>query len=568
MSLHLCAPKNMGAEEWAKSYRETIYTVHQTCNHLFRAVVETWESIDPGVKHTPGAQDSSLVGDDSENPLTTPAWHGVLGGSQRLRSLIRLLSKFVTVTTQSTVSISVGALLDLTARLINVFAPPANAPGSISLRPEIGKEEKEALWCELPVIHAEVLHLLRSVVTSFGTGSISICQTCLDQLLWVFELDRENEQVRNVAYALLDEILPVFGHSMTKGNVVSLTPILKNACYDVLPLSTARSYNGISQQNSANKSAANATNADSYLAPLPSKENAAPKSTVFRSQLGDTAERLLTHALAHLPTEYLPTSLRAEIDRTAVIGGRHSIMLASVLNPVTNNAGQQTAPSLLPFLARLSSDVPEIEGLLRPRMPVILGAPGAFDRENEDETEVDEGGKDSHQVLAGNMTMNVTENVFPPPMADTKKRSSPVAEVSQSEDTQTKRQRVEKDVPPPPPIEQNQPLPETAAVSSITTTQTTTTTSTTPPTHNVHVDRTVQHERPSANIEDEPTEKTDIPADTRTDFQPIEVSVPASQTLTNIAASPQVQQEGQEDSDEEIPTLNVESDSDEEISDG
>lgn len=566
ISLHLCAAKNTGAEEWTKSCKATIYTIHKTCNHLFRAVAETWETVDPTVKSIPSAPTLGIAGDDSENPLNAPAWHGVPGGSQRLRSLIRLLSKFVAVTTQSTVSIPVGSLLDVTARMINVFAPPANAPGSVTLRPEIGKEEREALWCELPAIHAEVLNLLRSIVTSFGIGSLPICQSCLDQLMWVFELGKGNEQLRNTAYSLLDAILPIIGPSMTKGNVVSLTPVFRNACYDILASSPTRSNEGISQHKLAGKSASNAANADSYLNLGPSKEDATPNSTIVLSQLVDTALHLLTHALAHLPTEYFPTSLRTEIDRTAVIGGCQSIIMASVSNPAINHAGQQTVPSLLPFLARLSPDSPDVEGLLRPRMPVILGAPGALDQDNEEEeeeeeAEADESGKYSYQAPARHIAMDTTENVFESSLADTRKRSTPVAEPSQSEDTQAKRQRVNKDEAPA----QNQQLPESGAGSTATTTQTTTSNS--PPMHKDQVDRTIQHAQTPDIVDSKSSEMTDIRGDTQSDFQSVEVSIPAPLTSANPAAPKGGQPEGTEDSDEEIPTLNIESDSDDALSD-
>ncbi|KAI5294820.1 hypothetical protein KEM52_003100, partial [Ascosphaera acerosa] len=61
------------------------------------------------------------------------------------------------------------------------------------------------------------------------------------------------------------------------------------------------------------------------------------------------------------------------LDRAAVLRRDPAALLASVLNPPTNAAGRQVLPSVMPFLAREGARELAVEALLRPRMPVIAG---------------------------------------------------------------------------------------------------------------------------------------------------------------------------------------------------
>lgn len=75
-------------------------------------------------------------------------------------------------------------------------------------------------------------------------------------------------------------------------------------------------------------------------------------------------------------------------------------MLASVLNPPTNQSLAKSHSSILPLLARGYGEGVEVEGLCRPRMPVLGvgydGLEGEEGEEDEDEDVVD-GGRDEGQ---------------------------------------------------------------------------------------------------------------------------------------------------------------------------
>ncbi|KAI5293550.1 hypothetical protein KEM55_007052, partial [Ascosphaera atra] len=174
VALHHCAPKNTGSEEWTKASKSTIATLHQTCDHLFRAAVEYWESNDPEFKHSTTVNYNRPAGDDSPNALGLPPWHGIHAGAWRLRTLTSLLSKFFDVETSDNVPMPVGMILDVTTRLFSMAAPKPKGDSGMTLRPEISREERESLWGELPLIHQSALDLLLELIETTGFGVMPI----------------------------------------------------------------------------------------------------------------------------------------------------------------------------------------------------------------------------------------------------------------------------------------------------------------------------------------------------------------------------------------------------------
>jgi pre-rRNA-processing protein RIX1 len=90
--------------------------------------------------------------------------------------------------------------------------------------------------------------------------------------------------------------------------------------------------------------------------------------------------------------------LRSRLDRTAILTQHKQATLASVLNPPPSKRFGKPAASVLPLMARSFSASAEIEGMLRPRMPVIrlgnsdteLSEDGMNEDEDEDEEEEEE----------------------------------------------------------------------------------------------------------------------------------------------------------------------------------
>ena len=386
ISLHNCAPKNTAGDEWKNATMLTISSIHRTSDYVFRAIVEQWESVDPALRQAAAPQNYSQgMSDDGSNPLGLPGWRGVHAGVDRLLALLRLLSAFFSTPTASTVTIPMGHILDLTSRLTSVTVPTDGGDAQPNL--QISREERESLWAELPRIHAACVNLLLKVSNALETGTFSVAQTILEQVTWVFRAEKFSRNVRVSTYSLVRDLLSTMGPSMAKQNVSSLTDSIRTCCLDVLPPSDdSNSPPGASNDAKGKSKAAQATtNADSFL--NPGKQGSQAKQGPSFPDLKRAASELLPVILAAVPTGLLAPSVRAEIDRTIILTADKNAILASVLNPVPAMKGRGAGSSIMPFLARSHADAMDVEGLIRPRMPVLMNAPNMNGYVNADEEE-------------------------------------------------------------------------------------------------------------------------------------------------------------------------------------
>lgn len=397
VSLHNCAPKNTHGEEWKTACQLTISSIHKAADPTFRAIVEQWESTDTALRRVARPQDYSLPpGDTDSDPLGLPSWQGIHAGANRLMNLIHLLSAFISTRTAATVNIPLGSIMDLTYRLASVTVPPEGKDGlesTIQLNPQIGRDERESLWSELPRIHIACLELFINVTDFLETGAVSIAQNILEQSLWIFEAESFNKDVRTALYTQIHHLLPLIGRSMTKQSISTLSPLIRACCRDLLPadIDSKSAQNQQSEQKGKSKSKQGTLNADAFLN-MDMKKGQQLRKITSNQGLQLAASQLLPTLLVWLPGEHVAPALRAEIDRTAILTQNKEAMIASVLNPVPVIKGRRANPSILPFLAREYNAELEVEGLLRPRMPVLLGAPernvSLIDEEEEDEITV------------------------------------------------------------------------------------------------------------------------------------------------------------------------------------
>lgn len=391
ISLHNCAPKNTSGDEWKNATMLTVSSIHRMSDYVFRSIVEQWESVDPALRQVGTPQNySQEMGDDGPDPLGFPSWRGIHSGVDRHLALLRLLSSFFLTPTVSTVSIPIGHILDLTSRLTSVIVPTDNVNADVQPNLEIGREERDSLWAELPRIHAACMKLLLNIVNTLGTGTVSIAQTILEQATWVFRAEKFSKKIRVTAYDLVRSLLSTMGPSMTKQNMSSLTNLFRACCSDLLPPADDSSPPAGSSTDTKGKSkgAQVTMNADSFLVPGKSRQT---KQGPSFPDLTRAASELLPTILTLVPTELLAPSVRAEIDRTIILTADKNALLASVLNPVPAMAGRAAGSSIIPFLARGYTDEMEVEALIRPRMPVLMNTPDVNGYINLDEEEEEEG---------------------------------------------------------------------------------------------------------------------------------------------------------------------------------
>ncbi|KKY33793.1 putative ribosome biosis protein rix1 [Diaporthe ampelina] len=142
---------------------------------------------------------------------------------------------------------------------------------------------------------------------------------------------------------------------MPKFSVNSLDRIVQGCCRDLL-LASGHAVSKPSGGNDAQKQAGNnkpssvkaSTNADAYLSTQDKANSAASDLSATHVE---ATSLLLETLLSHLPQQHLKQTLRALIDRTAVLSHNRDAMISSVLNPYRTHTGKALA-SVFPFLAR------------------------------------------------------------------------------------------------------------------------------------------------------------------------------------------------------------------------
>ncbi|KAJ6155588.1 Armadillo-like helical [Penicillium chermesinum] len=455
-SLHKCAPKDKSGSGWNEDCRSTILSIHRATDFVYRAVVEQWESVDTTLVATRQNYNEELA-DPAPDALGLPAWKGIHAGSDRILTLLRILSDFIAMPSVSAVALPLGSILDLTSRLTTVTVPlEGTSQSGAQANPQIGREERELLWAELPRIHIACMDLLAHVVNVLGTSAIPLAQTMLEQVSWVFRNEKFSRDVRTASYDLLASLISLNGPAMTKQSMAPIT-----------------------SGDSKTKSKAQGTaNADSFLNPdlQKGRNQQASKS----SALGQAASALLQSVLLSAPSELLAASMRAEIDRTIILISDKDAMLASVLNPVPAIKGKGAGASIIPFLARGYSDTVEVESLIRPRMPVIMTAPELDAQalaEEEDEDEEMEVAEHEPVSETASFLKFSTSNVVPAksePVEATNKRFrtyieeptlKAMPEPSENQLERPKKARIEESVHHPAPVAAIASTPHPAPVS-------------------------------------------------------------------------------------------------------
>lgn len=385
IALHHCAPKNTGGEEWKSACRMTINSTHSTASHVLRAVVEQWESVNPSLRQQLNHPiDYALeVGSHAPDALGLSSWQGLDMGVKRLLELLRMLSAFLSTATASTVSIPVGSVLDLTARLMSVVVP--SDASDIQANPQVSRTERENLFAELPYVHVACITVLRTLVNTLETAAIPVTQTILEQTLWVFRAEKFNKKIRASVYGLTTALLEHIGPAINKKNVSSLTDIIRTCCSDLLP-SGDETTKESSDAKGKSKTNSGAVNADFFLNPSLKQGRRTNAPTKF-PRLSRAASNLLQTVLTHVPMENIAPPVRAEIDRTIIMTSDKNAMYASVLNPFPAVKGRGANVSIMPFLARAYTSEMDVEALIRPRMPVLTNSNSIGHYVNMDEDE-------------------------------------------------------------------------------------------------------------------------------------------------------------------------------------
>ncbi|KAF2446501.1 hypothetical protein P171DRAFT_430645 [Karstenula rhodostoma CBS 690.94] len=391
------APKGATADEWQKSFKKTIENAHSLGDKVFRAVVEDWKSS----AREPATANGHTLDDEVQalnaDPMSLPPWSGIFAGGERLLGLLSLIKTYILCSTTTPVNLNIGTVVDLLTRLLSLTTSSAKGQGfqnAIKFNNQVSKEERDNLWLILPEIHVAAIDLLLALTQRSDASTTAIDAAMLDQIVWVFASEKDSPEIRTACYLAVAELLLRSGVALPKSSIDPLVDMIRRCCDDLLPLDTNGAQQNQSSAPKTNGTPQATTNADAFLK--------APKAAnVSGNFLGlqNAAHALLPVLFTHIRPQYLSDSLRARLDRTAILVRDKDAMIASVLNPPPSRKFGKPAASILPFLARNRSGEKEVETLLRPRMPVIRtgtrelddGADGADEDEEEEIQEEVEG---------------------------------------------------------------------------------------------------------------------------------------------------------------------------------
>ena len=383
--LHVSGPKNTAGEEWAKSLDALMVSIQRTADRVFRLSIEDWTSSTSNYDVATSNQVEDVVSDKKPTLLALPGWTGIHAGIERLDGLLQTLQVLLASATAAAVTIPVGNILNLVERVFSIF-PPGNGRNP-RVKPEIGRDEREGLWDGLPRLQISAIGVSSLMMSRMGHSSAAIASTILEQLLWAFESQYGNDDFRSASYGLVSQILTAFGPSLPRTYASSLSRCIRMCCEDVLPSMVSESQSEQASVSDTKKppNGTISTNADSYLKSATNQEDLSAAST----NVLEAARRLLPLTLTNLPNEYLPFSLRCQIDRTAIVTNDKRAMLASVMNPISKRKGKKQTSSILPLLARAHPEALDVETLLRPQIPPVQYARSderGGDSEEEEDT--------------------------------------------------------------------------------------------------------------------------------------------------------------------------------------
>ncbi|KAH6687442.1 rRNA processing/ribosome biogenesis-domain-containing protein [Plectosphaerella plurivora] len=356
VSLHFTTAGKTGpSEDWVRTATDIIRDFHDTADHVFRAVQESWQPIVPRTRAAV-AFDGPAEQPDAADGL--PGWTGVRAGSDRLVGHLRLAADLLRQPTKTPVAVPVGALMEAVQRVAQISKTSRTQTWEQALEthPAIGREEKEELWTCIPAVHLAALELLGVLFRRLRYNAMSLVPEALDSVLLVLKSGIDSPAVRAASYATVNVLLQVSGPGLSKTAVDAIGVVMLACCRDLQQDAgylAARAAPPPAAAGAEAKKNGMTANADLFLPTA--KTDGGPTAGPVHGKLSQAhraaAESLLAALLTHLPQRQVKPGIRGLLDQTAILCQSRDGMLASVLNPYINEAGR-SYPSILPHLSR------------------------------------------------------------------------------------------------------------------------------------------------------------------------------------------------------------------------
>ncbi|KAF2484623.1 rRNA processing/ribosome biogenesis-domain-containing protein [Neohortaea acidophila] len=388
--LHHCAPQQSGASKWAEGVKTAVATAHETCDVLFRAIIEDRQS----TASNNIASKPTAATDQIANFLGSGPGRGVYADGEMLVELLVVLQSHLEVSTSGTVHVPVGLLVGLIHRVLNVTMPARSGDDGQKFNVEIAKDEREALFTVLPTIHIATMQLANTLLARFGTASVPYIPELLELVRHVFSQEKADVDIRMAVYETLRNLLDIIGPGMSKAEVADLAPIIRMCCEDLLPTDAPSS----------------TTSVNGSSATPPAGVTAVSLRSASQDDRVASAHTLLPRLFTKINPAYNPRKVRVQMERTAILTKHEEALTACVMNPGSKDGQAGLSPSLLPMLARLFPESSGLEMILRPRMPVILSgsrATGASGTHTSHVEDVDMSGEASESEVEDLVEENI-----------------------------------------------------------------------------------------------------------------------------------------------------------------
>ncbi|KAI0460661.1 rRNA processing/ribosome biogenesis-domain-containing protein [Xylaria acuta] len=427
--LHMTAAKGGDSTEWTKHVEELVKTLHSTADQAFRAIQETWEST-IGYKPQSVNIDAEPHGGGDSDQL--PCWVGVQAGGERIIGLLDFITEYLHCRTRVIVTIPITALVDVTSRISSIRPPsPGKERPDSGMNPAIGREERDEFWAMFPDIQIAAMRMHLALIQILEKNYIPLAQETLDQALRIFQSIYRLPQARTTIFMLVKDILHLCGPTLPKFTVESLSLLMKCCCRDLLgaagylpkpkPQSSSTPQNG-------QKPKTISQNADAFL---PGKSQDDTMSVSLSAEHLSAAEVLLTTLFNHLPQQHIPSSLRSQMLKSAILSRNKDAQVASILHPARDRSGR-TPQVILPYLAQQFPQDESVEVLRFNFRPMATGPSSEF-MESDDAMVLEEDEEAQTRSKANGFSFDQGfdaqfSSAFAPPPAPTAqfKASSPI----------------------------------------------------------------------------------------------------------------------------------------------
>jgi hypothetical protein len=194
--LHHCAPRNHFGDDWMKQVLVLVKDAHRTADQVFRSMREDYQSTIPEMQSEgSNPNDYGNVVSEAKTTLELPSWRGIQAGIERLVGLLGVLGQYIACESSSAVSLPVGVIQDLLARLFSVTVPlnPDSDSWKGIINPAVDRQERDGLWQGLPQVHIAAISVLSKLEQRLSLSMMALSEISVNQLLWIFEAESNNE---------------------------------------------------------------------------------------------------------------------------------------------------------------------------------------------------------------------------------------------------------------------------------------------------------------------------------------------------------------------------------------